>query len=224
MIMDLFLAGIDTTAYSVIYLLYHLATHPACQERLREELRHVQSRLGPRPPIQALDKCTYLRACTRESHRLLPVALGTGRILDTDVTLSGYNVPAGVMMLLHNQASSRDPSQFANPDEFHPERWLRSRTSKKETNKMGVLMDQNDGDCLISQGSRHHPFSYLPFGYGPRMCIGRRFAEGVINILTFKIIANYSIKYTHNKAMDCFTRLINVPDQPLKIAFEKIES
>ena len=77
------------------FLLYHLAANPECQNRLRDELRGLFARTQT-PTLKDLDACSYLRACARESHRLLPVALGTGRLLENDITLSGYNVPAGV--------------------------------------------------------------------------------------------------------------------------------
>ncbi|XP_028968072.1 uncharacterized protein LOC100906274 [Galendromus occidentalis] len=200
MITDIFMAGIDTTAYAMTFLLYHLAVNPECQNRLREELRALFDRVE-KPTLRDLDACSYLRACTRESHRLLPVALGTGRILENDITLSGYNVPAGTMIVLHNQTTSRDPEHFVDPSEFRPERWLRVGGSE---------------ECR-----GNHPFAYLPFGYGPRMCIGRRFADNTINVLISKMILEFSIEYRHHTPMDCFTKLINVPDQPLKLAFLK---
>ncbi|CAN7995760.1 unnamed protein product [Ixodes hexagonus] len=199
MILDMFLAGIDTTAYTTSFILYYLATNPTSQEKLFLELRRFLPEKDSHLDLEQLQNATYLRACIRESLRLSPIAIGVGRILPEDVVLSGYNVPAGTLLITHNQVACRQDSNYAQPNTFAPERWLKDRGDQGTT-------------------ARAHPFCLLPFGYGPRMCIGKRFAETVMCLLLARIIRNFELEYKYEK-MDCFTRLINVPDKPLRMIF-----
>lgn len=64
-----------------------------------------------------------------------------------------------------------DPEHFPRPDEFLPERWLR-----------------NNDNTNVKASKEAHPFAYMPFGFGPRTCIGRRFAELEMETLTLKVI------------------------------------
>lgn len=199
MILDMFLAGIDTTAYTTSFILYHLATHPSSQEKLFLELHRLLPDKDSHLDLEQLQNATYLRACIRESLRLSPIAIGVGRMLPEDIVLSGYNVPAGTLLISHNQVACRQESNYPDPDTFAPERWLKDRSDQGST-------------------ARAHPFCLLPFGYGPRMCIGKRFAETVMCLLVARIVRNFELEYKYEK-IDCFTRLINVPDKPLRMTF-----
>ncbi|XP_064488659.1 cytochrome P450 302a1, mitochondrial-like [Ornithodoros turicata] len=196
MAVDMFLAGIDTTAYSTAFMLYHLSTNPRCQERLCEELTGLMPSPESHLDLNQLANAPYLRACIKESLRMNPIAIGIGRILPEDVVLSGFNVPAGTLLITHNQAACRHEVNYEDPDAFRPERWIKEQNS----------------------AARAHPFCSLPFGYGPRMCVGRRFAETVMSLLLARLIRTFEVSYRHEE-IDCFTRLINVPDKPLKLAF-----
>lgn len=199
MILDMFLAGIDTTAYTTSFILYYLAINPSSQEKLFLELRRLLPEKDSQLDLEQLQNASYLRACIRESLRLSPIAIGVGRILPEDVVLSGYNVPAGTVLITHNQVACRQASNYPEPESFSPERWLKDRSDQGSTAKT-------------------HPFCLLPFGYGPRMCIGKRFAETVMCLLVARIVRNFELEYKYEK-IDCFTRLINVPDKPLKMVF-----
>lgn len=196
MILDMFLAGIDTTAYSTTFILYYLAMNRRCQEKLALELGSLLPTKDSKLSMEQLQEAVYLKACIKESLRLSPIAIGVGRVLPEDIVLSGYNIPAGTVLIMHNQVACRQESNYPEPDVYIPERWLKERT----------------------EGSRAHPFTLLPFGYGPRMCIGKRFAETVMCLLVARIVRNFVLEYKHED-LDCFTRLINVPDKPLKLTF-----
>ncbi|XP_077488423.1 cytochrome P450 302a1, mitochondrial-like isoform X2 [Amblyomma americanum] len=196
MILDMFLAGIDTTAYSTTFILYHLATNGSCQEKLAHELLSLLPGKDSKLSMQQLQGASYLRACIKESLRLSPIAIGVGRVLSEDIVLSGYNIPSGTVLIMHNQVACRQATNYPEPDAYRPERWLKER----------------------AEGGRAHPFTLLPFGYGPRMCIGKRFAETVMCLLVARIVRNFVLEYKHED-LDCFTRLINVPDKPLRMTF-----
>ncbi|KAK3747136.1 hypothetical protein QZH41_015124 [Actinostola sp. cb2023] len=155
--LDMFAAGVDTTSTAMLWALYALAKNPEVQERLHQEIVSVIGKDGYLT-ARDLGKIPYTKAFLKESLRFDSISFANSRILDQDIVLSGYNVPAGIQILSSIYASSRTESYFKDPEEFKPERWLR------ET------------------GDQFHPFSYLPFGFGLRMCIGN-YRFGVFGVL-----------------------------------------
>ena len=146
----LFLAGHETTALALTYSLYLLATHPAEQARLVDELERV---LGGRSPgLGDLDKLAVTEAVVLESMRLYPPAWGMARESLTPVEIDGYAFPKGSTFVMSTWVMHRDPRNFEDPAAFKPERW------------------QNDLQKRLPR------FAYFPFGGGPRVCIGNRFA------------------------------------------------
>jgi cytochrome P450 len=146
----LFLAGHETTALALTYSLYLLATHPDCQRRLEEELGRVLG--GRRPGLADLESLKYTESVVLESMRLYPPAWGIAREALAPVEIGGYRFPKGAAFVMSPWVVHRDSKSFAEPDSFEPERW--------------------DNDL-----ARRLPrFAYFPFGGGPRVCIGNRFA------------------------------------------------
>ena len=99
-----------------------------------------------------LNQMKYLKACLHESQRLNPAVIGFSRTVPTDIALGGYQVPRGTMVSCFTRNLMVDPRNFDDPLQFTPERWLRG----------------------CPQHHQAHPFAALPFGHGPRMCVGRR--------------------------------------------------
>ncbi|XP_069112989.1 cytochrome P450 27C1-like isoform X2 [Argopecten irradians] len=169
-ITDVFIGGIDSTANTLTFLLFNLANNPDKQERLFQDIKEHVPKKGE---IQedTINKMPYLKACLKESFRtLFPIAGGTLRILDKDITLKGYNIPKGTPMQLCSGTICRDEQYFPQNDKFIPERWMRGE----------ARTDVN-------------PFAHLPFGFGPRKCIGQRFAEQEVYICAAKLLRNYRV-------------------------------
>ncbi len=146
----LFLAGHETTALALTYALYLLATHPASQARLADELDRV---LGGRAPgLADLESLEYTDAVVQESMRLYPPAWGMARQALTDVEIGGFRFRKGAEFVMSPWVLHHDPKSFDAPEAFRPERW------------------END------LAHRLPRFAYFPFGGGPRVCIGNRFA------------------------------------------------
>ncbi|KAG5863274.1 hypothetical protein JTB14_027897 [Gonioctena quinquepunctata] len=97
--------------------------------------------------------------------KLRPISVGIGRVLQNDATFSGHSVPSGTVVVSQNQISCRLQEYFQYPNEFLPERWLKNDPLYKLSN----------------------PFLLLPFGHGPRSCIGRRLAEQNMKVLLLKV-------------------------------------
>ncbi|HXI56262.1 MAG TPA: cytochrome P450 [Polyangia bacterium] len=148
--MTLFLAGHETTALALTYSLYLLANNPQCQARLCDELQRV---LGGRAPgLGDLENLKYTDAVVLEAMRLFPPAWALGRQALTDVEIGGYQFRKGAEFVMSPWVVHRDPKTFDDPEAFKPQRW--------------------DNDLA----HRLPRFAYFPFGGGPRVCIGNRFA------------------------------------------------
>lgn len=146
----LFLAGHETTSNALTWSWYLLGEHPSVRATLDAELDDV---LAGRPPIVAdVPALPFADAVLRESMRCYPPAWAIGRRAITDHKADGYVLPAGCVLVVSPWLLHHDPRWWDEPESFRPERWL-----------------GGDGDR-----SRH---AYLPFGAGPRMCIGEDFAR-----------------------------------------------
>jgi len=189
----MFRAGVETTSIGLLWLLYDLACNPKVQDKLYEE---VISLIGPHGDFTpgSFAKLVYVKACVKESMRLHPGASHWPRMLTQEVVLSGFKVPSGTVVLYSNYLSGRSEKLFKFPLEFKPERWLNEDLG------------------------RIHPFAILPFGVGPRMCIGRRIAEAEIYLLATKLVQRFRLEY-HGEPVGVETRLFAVPDRPLRIQF-----
>ncbi|PIK42398.1 putative cytochrome P450 10 [Apostichopus japonicus] len=121
---DLLLGAIDTTSSTFSFIIYNLAKNPECQEKVYEEISRV---LSPDEPVtpEVLQMLPYLKACVKESARLFPTIDGTSRILDKNITLSGYNIPANSIIRIHAVAGMMS-EYVPEPEKFQPERWLRA--------------------------------------------------------------------------------------------------
>ncbi|KAJ8722068.1 hypothetical protein PYW08_004470 [Mythimna loreyi] len=113
---EMLAAGIDTVSFTATTLLYHLATHPDKQEKLRQEIR------SDNPHKR------YLRACLRESLRLRAVVPSNMRRTDRDHSVGGYHIPSGVDVVAPNEYLSRLEKYYPQANDFIPERWLTNKT------------------------------------------------------------------------------------------------
>ncbi|CAG0903867.1 unnamed protein product [Cyprideis torosa] len=194
MALDMLMAGIDTTSHSMAFILYNLCKNPEVQEKAFQEVKSVlptpSSKLSP--SIVNSD-IPYVKAVIKESMRLSPITSGTIRTLPQDTVIHGYRIPKGTQVFGFTFATRMNPKFFPEPEKFLPERFMRS------------------GPKELAPTA----FSYLPFGHGHRMCIGRRFAELEMWILLTKLLRKYRFEWHYGNLGMC-TRLVNIPDQPLR--------
>ncbi|MDX2816290.1 cytochrome P450 [Streptomyces sp. NPDC006207] len=144
------LAGHETTATSLAFALHLLARHPEAQGRAREEIDRV---LGGRVPAAAdLDALPYVTAVLKEAMRLYPAAPVIGRRSAAATRVGGHLVPAGADVIVVPWVIHRHPGHWPEPGRFDPGRF----TPQAE--------------------AARHRYAWLPFGGGPRACIGRHFS------------------------------------------------
>ncbi|HYP07913.1 MAG TPA: cytochrome P450 [Bryobacteraceae bacterium] len=156
----LFLAGHETTATALTWTLYLLSQNPEAEQQMRAELSDV---LGERSPAyDDLPNLRYTEMVFAEALRLYPPAWTVGRMTKTDTRIYNYEVPRGAICLLSPFVMHRHPRYYPEPERFDP---LRFTPEAKQTRPK---------------------FAYFPFGGGPRVCIGERFAwmEGVLVLAT----------------------------------------
>lgn len=144
------LAGHETTSTALTYALHLLGRHPEAQERLRKEVRES---LGDRVPTATDARgLPWTTACLKEAMRLYPSAPIIGRLAMEDTEVEGVHVPrgTGVIVLLRN--IHRHPDHWPDALTFDPERFM------------------GDAD------KGRHRYAWMPFGGGPRACIGQYFS------------------------------------------------
>lgn len=142
-------AGYDTTATTLAYTLWSLGRHPELQDRVAAEVAALPDR--PLTPDD-IPQLGYTTQVIRESLRLNPPTPTGTRMAHQDIEVDGYLVPKGTMLVVGRMAVQRDPTLWYDPLRFDPERF------SPENFK---VMDR---------------WQYLPFGGGPRSCIGTHFA------------------------------------------------
>ncbi|KAJ9594261.1 hypothetical protein L9F63_014317 [Diploptera punctata] len=238
--MEVFLGGIDATATTLAMTFHYLATNPEIQEQAYREATCDKSPL----------EMSFMRACIKETLRLSPTAGANSRFLANDANIGGYLIPAGVksktcpgektkyevryvfsiqslnkitsqchflkmfILILYiyiylifqtlvsafSSVSSLNEKYFTEPMKYCPQRWLR--------------------ESSIAKG---HAFASLPFGYGPRMCPGRRLAEQEMVLLLKQVLNKYQLESANSttEPVGMVYRMNRIPDRPINIYFRE---
>jgi cytochrome P450 len=155
-VMTLFVAGHETTASSLTWALYLLGRHPAVAERLRREVEGVLA--GRAPTVEDLPRLPYALQVFKETMRLYPAAPVVGREATATIRLGPHELPAGAWVLANIYGMHHAPERFPDPERFDPDRFEPAAAKQ------------------LPRGV------FLPFGDGPRICVGNHFAlmEGQI--------------------------------------------
>ncbi len=149
-LMTIFIAGHETAANALSWAFYLLARHPRRYERVLAEVDAVLQ--GRTPTVADLPRLTFTTQVFKETLRLYPPAHFIPRVAVCDTMLDGYAIKKGTLVMVDVFTMQRRPDYFANPNRFEPERFDPER------------------EKAIPKGA------YLPFGAGPRVCIGNGFA------------------------------------------------
>ncbi len=148
--MTLFLAGHETTANALAWTLYLLATHPEIYARVEAEVDAAL--LGNTPTYEHLAALPYTLQVIKEAMRLYPPAYATVRQAQRETEILGYHIPAKAIVLISPYLLHHRTDYFPAPEKFIPERFAPDAEQARPR------------------------YAYLPFGGGPRICIGAAFA------------------------------------------------
>ncbi|MEF3273240.1 MAG: cytochrome P450 [Chloroflexus sp.] len=166
-VMTIFLAGHETTAGTLAWILHLLAHHGDAERKLRAEYAAC---LGGRAPTLAdLPQLTYNRMVIDETLRLYPPTWILSRVLVGPDTLGGYTLPAGATVALSPYVTHRHPAFWSHPESFDPERFH------------------------PAEAAGRHKFAYIPFLSGPRQCIGNQFALMELQIMLPMILQRFRV-------------------------------
>ncbi|XP_074047442.1 sterol 26-hydroxylase, mitochondrial [Macrotis lagotis] len=199
---ELLLAGVDTTANTLTWALYHLAQDPAMQEELHKEVVGVVPP-GEIPQYKDFARMPLLKAVLKETLRLYPVVPINSRVnTDKEVVVGDFLFPKNTQFVLCHFVMCRDPDNFPSPKKFLPQRWLRK-------NQIGFA-------------GGNHAFSSIPFGFGLRACLGRRVAELEMNLVLSRIMQQYEISLAPGmQEVHPLSRIVLVPDKLVGLCFQK---
>lgn len=193
-----------------------MAKNPEKQEKLRQEVLQILSQKNSEFNENSLKNLPYLRACIKEALRVYPLTVGNSRVLANDVVLSGYQVPKGTQVTMVSIGLLQDDTHYPRAKEYLPERWLRPITKEtEETSHTG-------SDCQHALKASS-PFIYLPFGFGPRSCVGRRIVEMELELGIARMVRNFHIEFNYPTENVFKFHLISVPNIPLKFKFTDVE-
>ncbi|GFU40844.1 probable cytochrome P450 12e1, mitochondrial [Nephila pilipes] len=211
LIIDLFQGAITTVPLTLTWALYLLTRCPdMIQRSAREELMKMLPSKDHRYYLytdsldeakRSLDRAgviPHVVAIEKETLRLSPPVIGSGRINSKDLVLGGYLVPAGNMIVLQNRAACRLEEYFAHPLEFLPDRYIHA-------------------EKYFSKGNIDKPF-----GGGPRSCMGQSFAHAQMIMALSKILRNFEVSY-HHEDVGVINRLHNEPDRPVFLKLKPVE-
>jgi cytochrome P450 len=184
-----FIAGHEATASSMAFALHFLATNPIEQKKVQKEIDQVLQ--GRFPSYDDLKQLQYLQMAIKETLRLLPPAPGVMRIAVKDTVLGGYKIFKGDTVSVSAYALHRLEDQWGeNAEEFRPERFSAENSKGR------------------------HPMAWLPFGVGPRNCIGSHFAMLQMKVVLGTLLQRYTFK--PNSATP-FGTDVHFPMRPLKL-------
>jgi cytochrome P450 len=161
----LMLAGHETTAATMAWVINRLVTRPEVMERARAEVSSVLN--GAQLDASHVGKLKYVEAVINETMRLDPVIPNFARILTRPLTIAGHELPAGVSIAPCIYLVHRRAELWPDPEQFKPERFLDSRQS---------------------------PYTFFPFGGGSRRCLGAAFATYQMKIVIAEILSRVELR------------------------------
>ncbi|XP_005099962.1 cytochrome P450 3A7 [Aplysia californica] len=173
--------GVGPISSALTFCLYTLAVYPQKAERV---VREVDALVFAKdvPSLEELNSLQYLDAFINETLRLFPVAPGVSRMCIEDCTVNDIPFSKGTVVRVMGSTMNCDQSYFDRPSEFLPERFL-----------------QSDSDTAPSSLGLHplQKSAWIPFGLGPRMCVGQRLAQVVLKLSLVRILQEFNIRTSH---------------------------
>ncbi|XP_043279253.1 uncharacterized protein [Venturia canescens] len=167
---EFFVAGFETSATTASYCLYELAANQDIQDEVRKDIDVALQKFGG-ITHESVQSMTYLHKTVCETLRKYPALPMLNRVCTKDVVVPTTNLHMnkGVDVLIPILGIHRDPDIYPDPDKFDPERFSEANIAAR------------------------HPYTYLPWGEGPRVCIGMRFAHAQVKVGIICMLSKYRI-------------------------------
>jgi cytochrome P450 len=196
-VLTLLLAGHETTANALAWTWYLLAQNPEAEEKLHHEIASV---IGERAP-NALDlpKLAYTRMVIEESMRLYPPAWAISRNAIGEDEIGGYRVRRKTNIIICSFVTHRHPAFWDDPERFDPERFSPERSEGRPN------------------------FAYLPFGGGPRICIGNGFAMTEAQLVVATMAQRYRLRLVRGHPVELHPLVTLRPRHGMRMTLHPID-
>ncbi|GJQ86420.1 hypothetical protein Trydic_g10328 [Trypoxylus dichotomus] len=162
--------GHDTTATSITFALYALATNPDIQKKAYAELREIFCDNPKRSAsYRDLQEMKYIEMVIKETLRIYTTVTSFSRWIEEDVNMNGQTLPKGAMVNVFAYGVHHNDNIYQDPETFNPERFS------------------------IENSKERHPFAFIPFSAGPRNCIGQKFAMLEMKSTISDVLRNFEL-------------------------------
>ncbi|PRD21810.1 UNVERIFIED_CONTAM: Cytochrome P450 3A8 [Trichonephila clavipes] len=167
-----FLAGFETTASTLAFVSFYLALNPDVQDKLVAEIDETVKAGNSELTYEAIQNMKYLDNVISETLRINPPSARLERVASEDYKLgdTGIVIPKHTIVTIPIYAIHRDPKYFPDPEKFDPDRFTPEERVKRS------------------------PYVFMPFGAGPRNCVGMRFALVEVKVCLAYVLSNFKIK------------------------------
>ena len=191
--MQLLVAGHETSSNALSWLLYLLSSHPDCVERVREEFDSV---LGDRPlSYSDVSKFEFTSQVIMEALRLYPPFWMVDRMALADDRAGDVNIPRGSTVVVFIYGAHHSPQYWPNPESFDQERFSKAKEKL------------------------HTPFAHLPFGAGPRGCIGGNYAMLQMLMILGVLLRKYDFRLVPGQTIQARPMVILRPEHGIRMTF-----
>jgi len=184
-----FLAGHETTATALAFILQVLAKDQTIQEKMRKEvLKEIGNEI---PTYENVKKLDFMAATIKENLRLYGPVTSLQRVTKVDTILEDWILPAGTNVMVNMHAVHTSKESFEDPEQFKPERWLDSETNKNN--------------------------AWIPFGSGSRICVGNNFSileqKIFLSVLLQKMKWEFKNKEDISKGVESSDGFLRIPQK-----------
>lgn len=191
------IAGNETTSATISFAMHELAHHPLVMAKVVKEIDEILAKHNNEITYDIMKEMIYLDLCIKETIRKYPALPALNRITTTDYTIPNTNLTLekGTSVIISLMGLHRDEKYFPNPDEFDPERFL-------------------------NENKRYDERGYLPFGDGPRNCIGLRMGHMVSKCGLIYLLSKFNFESLTKKELEFDPGAITlVPKDGIKFKF-----
>jgi cytochrome P450 len=170
-VLTLLIAGHDTSTALLAWALYSIGLEPKVKSRLFEEAGTLAS--GAPPSAEQVASLVYFEQVISETLRIYPPIHVGNRLAKGDLAVCGYAIPTGGRVMVSYYATQHDETHWPDPESFKPERF--------------------------AAGEKHLPYTFLPFGGGPRNCLGANFARVEAQVILAHLFQRFDFELTRKR-------------------------